>query len=527
MDMTIKLKWSKDVPHKAQHDDLLRRLYRKPSCPLRPDVSCPLYWDEDAEDRYITQVIVEKELPGGFGGARVLVVIPVEDEDAYQAKRVVKLGPRVMLEVERRNFKRFVQEYLLTAIATQKRFVVHDAMAAIEYVFIGGGMLEPVEDLITYYMGHSARKITKILNDLLLDHLGEYWYIQGRRVTEFAHEEYGAHLPPQVSLKLHHFSDDQLRPEGQTVLQNVKNYRPLEVDILLHNCNLVKVGELRQMGRLEVVRIKPWAATLVHRDETKVRIRVEYDRDSNIAQQMQNCHDVTVYGQVIATRPGLLEAVVRSAFSDCDEVQVSPDSDLVLADLGHGPYSNPLKLYPDLLDRTLEVHQSIIHGDLHPRNILIDRLGHPWLIDFGRVRKGHTLFDFIKLETYLRLDVLSRISDFSLTEYIEFEEALVDATCNGFQTTKKLANRNLRKALRVILSIRRSASRFHSDPSKYKSLATYFHCLLLYNLAVLKYSRRAVLGEEENTEEKKRQLRAAQLCFVAAAVQGRLLGGIN
>jgi Tfp pilus assembly protein PilF len=142
------------------------------------------------------------------------------------------------------------------------------------------------------------------------------------------------------------------------------------------------------------------------------------------------------------------------------------------------------------------------------------------LIDFGRVREGHTLFDFIKLETYLRLDVLSKAPGFALTEYVRFEEALADATRYGLQKAGVPTNRELLKAFRVIWATRRLAGRFHPQ----ETLAeTYFRCLLLYNLAVLKYAREAALVQDGDAKEQVHQLRAAQLCFIAAAVQGRWL----
>ncbi|HEV3145464.1 MAG TPA: phosphotransferase [Gemmataceae bacterium] len=45
---------------------------------------------------------------------------------------------------------------------------------------------------------------------------------------------------------------------------------------------------------------------------------------------------------------------------------------------------------------------SLIHGDMHPRNVLADR-DNVWLLDFGETGMGPTLFDFTKLEVYLRL----------------------------------------------------------------------------------------------------------------------------
>jgi len=50
----------------------------------------------------------------------------------------------------------------------------------------------------------------------------------------------------------------------------------------------------------------------------------------------------------------------------------------------------------------LEARFSVTHGDLHPRNVLADS-ANVWLIDFGEAGVAPTLFDFAKLEVYLRL----------------------------------------------------------------------------------------------------------------------------
>jgi hypothetical protein len=50
----------------------------------------------------------------------------------------------------------------------------------------------------------------------------------------------------------------------------------------------------------------------------------------------------------------------------------------------------------------MEARFSLIHGDLHPRNVLLGR-DDVWLIDFGNTGVGPTLADFAQLEVFLRL----------------------------------------------------------------------------------------------------------------------------
>ncbi len=57
-------------------------------------------------------------------------------------------------------------------------------------------------------------------------------------------------------------------------------------------------------------------------------------------------------------------------------------------------------LLPRLMN--LQARFSLIHGDLHPRNVLLGR-DDVWLIDFGKTGVGPTLADFAQLEVFLRL----------------------------------------------------------------------------------------------------------------------------
>jgi excisionase family DNA binding protein len=509
--------WPPSMRHTSEEDELLRQLYAENSSHQSR---------RDARDRSIKRVMIKEELPGGFSGNRVLVVIPVGRSNLKQATRVVKLGSRVMLETEHGNYVSFVEDYLLTAVASKKRFTVRGNMAAIEYFFVGGGLLGRVCDLTTYYMDHSASEIEETLSALLRDHLGSYWYKQRQLQPEHLVAEYGPHLPALIILKLRSRSDDRLwSKDDETIPKNVEEYRLLKDDVLQYDLCPAEEGELVQINGLKVVRIKPWAATLAHAQEDKedqIRVRVEYKQGSDIAEQMYIGQRVVVRGQVRFTRQGLLERVVQIVFRDCSEVQVSPNDDQVLTGLGRGPHPNPLKLYPASLDELFDVYRSVIHGDLHPRNVLVDQLGRPWLIDFGRVREGHTLFDFIKLETYLRLDVLSDMSSltFTLAQYVQFEEALADATLYDPSAIRLPTNPDLLKAFHVILAIRRLAKHYHPEENQQDRAKTYFHCLMLFNLAVLKYARR-VLDEDGSTEEQNRRMQGARLCFVAAAIQGR------
>jgi len=158
------------------------------------------------------------------------------------------------------------------------------------------------------------------------------------------------------------------------------------------------------------------------------------------------------------------------------------------------------------LDRSFRYRQSIVHGDLHLRNILIDQDGRGYLIDFALVQKRHNLYDFIKLETYIRQWILSQPeNDFTFADYLQFEDLLTQATL-GIGSIEP-AHPSLQRAYKVIVEIRSIASKYVGPHVNFKD--EYLPGLFLYNLAMLKF--------------KKHGVRAAQLAFGAAVILGQYI----
>jgi CheY-like chemotaxis protein len=60
-----------------------------------------------------------------------------------------------------------------------------------------------------------------------------------------------------------------------------------------------------------------------------------------------------------------------------------------------------LSFTADIEDIEVKVFQSCLHGDLHGGNILVNKEGHPILIDFGDVAIGYTCIDPVTLELSL------------------------------------------------------------------------------------------------------------------------------
>jgi hypothetical protein len=109
------------------------------------------------------------------------------------------------------------------------------------------------------------------------------------------------------------------------------------------------------------------------------------------------------------------------------------------------------------------------HGDLNEHNILIDH-GQVWLIDFYKTGEGHILRDFVKLETSVKLNLLS---SGGLNERYQFEKALL--SMNEFDDVDHLSydapDQAFVKAFEVCRKLRQVARdqvRPNSDFSEYE-----------------------------------------------------------
>jgi len=75
--------------------------------------------------------------------------------------------------------------------------------------------------------------------------------------------------------------------------------------------------------------------------------------------------------------------------------------------------------------RKLSAYKRPVHGDLHQRNIIVDRLPDkivPWLIDFEWTAKRHALIDYALLEASLKLFHFARF--FRETDYLALHDCL-------------------------------------------------------------------------------------------------------
>jgi hypothetical protein len=140
---------------------------------------------------------------------------------------------------------------------------------------------------------------------------------------------------------------------------------------------------------------------------------------------------------------------------------------------------------------------SLIHGDLHPRNVLLGR-DDVWLIDFGKTGVGPTLADFAELEVFLRLWGLDLGSESSGLDVAaeELERLLLNGMVVGEANAEEVRSLagplgarpdNLVQVAACIAWIRRRASAYSlGRPDR----SDYLAVLYLTLLRTLRYARK-------------------------------------
>jgi len=103
-----------------------------------------------------------------------------------------------------------------------------------------------------------------------------------------------------------------------------------------------------------------------------------------------------------------------------------------------------------------------LHGDLHPRNIILNKNSEPRLIDFEWAHKGHILKDYVILEGSIKFFQMYKYRNLPLNRFMEFEKQLINF--EKFENIEHLFPKKEDKifldAYRMISHIRNKAMNF-------------------------------------------------------------------
>lgn len=151
-------------------------------------------------------------------------------------------------------------------------------------------------------------------------------------------------------------------------------------------------------------------------------------------------------------------------------------------------FPNPFRVLSTAQPLIRSTYKAITHGDLNQRNILVDHLGYPWLIDFQSTGPGHILRDVATLDAVTRFQLLAA-SQATLDEFLAIEETL--SAVQYFRQLDELPdspvtdNPALVKVYQTTVHLRKLARWMVRDQDK--DMSEYYIALLYITLETLRY----------------------------------------
>lgn len=346
-----------------------------------------------------SKVRVEARLSGGYTSSDLLVVKAIHMDGREDAAVVVKIGETALILDEAQRYERYVKGTLppLTARLEDRPIAPETSdLAALKYTFITDAEGNP-KDMAAVVRDWEGKKLAQWLRQHLYHDFGENWWKQSRPYRFEAWQEYDSLLPPVLTLQI---TRDDEPPKGTHIIR---------IPVRRSKLNALEYGD--------TVMIENFTVYKVDRENNRMRLAVTENSDTSHAYQIEVKgidfeHDTYFRGEVV-------ERIIGQVWQTRDEQLVlalrklDPDFDIDTERMSFGDKKlpNPIFAYQRLLDMTVDGTMSTIHGDLHVGNVLIGPNDVPLLIDFGRTRDGHTIFDWANLEISLISEAIVPLGD--------------------------------------------------------------------------------------------------------------------
>ncbi len=424
-----------------------------------------LYWDKQ-------RLQVLRTFGGGMSGSAVLQV-QATDLHGRNAKQVVKIGPRDAMGEEGKN-------YLALAAALRENAARVEAYAefglagAIVYADAGeSSALEAVKPFTDFYTEREPEEIAQAIFAVLGRGLPKVYAqheVKPFTLGQLVHKFMPEHLV--VSLAGGQGGCGVYRT-GETPKLSAKIKKLTSKDIE-HIDPRVAKSDLIVLAGFRISKMQDGDLNLEDSAQERYKVKVRYD-GAKVA-GFTSGDTVDIVARVVTNR----EERMKFAVGDCLQ-RFGLKRNRFGYELAGENYPDPLSLLSQVLAQPCDTALGIIHGDLHWDNVMLESPSNWRLIDYGLTGSGPILFDYIKLETYLRLKVLSRDSSITPTQLLEFERALVNNPIGRLADAPPLPP-VLAKAADAIRTIRRLAR-----PYLRNDFFDYIHFLFAYALALAKY----------------------------------------
>ena len=481
-------------------ETLLRELYR------------------DKEELHILQ-----QFGGGLSGSRVLKVQAFGADGTQYLTQVVKIGPRDEIRAERVRYDKYFKDRLPNAAPVANHAEQGFQAAVIYEDATANQNLKDVMSLGDYFDRHHSDEVHAALGSIFganprrgsgLRYVYRHYQVNPRTYRQL----FGTILPENLVVGLDPRADcDGVYQQGQgpQIRPDVLTLSPSDIEPSSASLRQLKPGDAVVLAKFLTSKIQADDLNLEDGKHEWYRVKVLYQ--GTVVDGVAKDNYVDVVGHMITDR----QRRMRFAIDDClrrHGLKRHPKG----FHLDNEIYPEPLQLLDEVLDKRCEVAWGTIHGDLHWDNVMLQSASNWQLIDYGMTRKGAIVFDFVKLELYLRRTQLTKIANLTPAQVLAFEQDLVDNPV-GRLPNKDHEHSALNKAAAAIRTIRRLARRYLVE-----DFFDYWRFLFVYAIALSKYYPTKDKWEEisEATSEPKAFDESARLCFFALApalVVGRVL----
>jgi hypothetical protein len=375
------------------------------------------------------RLVIRKQF-SGLGGARVILVEPflvspsglestAQPADAGLRGQLclVKIGDRRDIVGEADCYDRHVRDLLSPNVSRFAGRTAWLTRAGIRMSLAGDQDWDRALEEREWLLGAPLMDTHHLLDDMFAGDLGTCWYNNGPVPAEKKlFEVYGRQLPILLTLREPGLAGGLLR-DGEAVDLNptalTEGLRPAAGQRGLKKGKKVYLGELVITGWARHGDGE-WEYRLVSPpDGLRVAFRTQVppeflDPDGvpdNLVGQRRHVLGVVeefAFSHLSAVLQACVEHYSRD-LPDGEKVRLTPGGASLSVPAASAPEAlpNPLVHLHDFLHLPLPHKRSIIHGDLHTRNVIVSPRGVPYYIDFSETDIGPTLFDFVKHEVAL------------------------------------------------------------------------------------------------------------------------------
>ncbi|MGB2984513.1 MAG: hypothetical protein WBE26_01410 [Phycisphaerae bacterium] len=424
-----------------------------------------LFWDR-------VQVRVLRTFAGGQSGSRVFQVQVVDPHRVY-VTQIVKVGPRETTNRERENFHRHFENRLPNAAPIRGCAVFGNTAAIVYGDAAASRNLDPVIPLRDFFVARSCQEVDAALLALLDKGLRRVYVYHDVRPQTYR-SLFGRFLPENLVLSLDR-DDDRLgihQAARTTVgMADILDLTPRDVE----DPHLqVDQGATVRLHGFRISKIQDDDLNLEDSGQKRHKVKVHYGGTNPTGLSLGD--HVDVVARVVAVRNDRLQFAIQHCLA-----HYGGERQGGRWTFGDRIYPDPLELLDRILEQSCDVAWGTIHGDLHWGNVMLEGPSNWWLIDYGLTTEGPILFDFVKLELYLRYVELAKLDDLNQNQVLDFEQGLAENPL-GDLSVPRYDHRQLEKAARAIRAIRRMAR-----PHLVQGLFQYWRMLFAYAVALTKY----------------------------------------